>query len=210
MGHGRTVCVRPERQPGEVRSTDRQAHPGGHHARSAFGLNKPAHARDSHAAASAWPERLTVVNASVAHRSVSFCAGPHQSRHESSGSGPPPMPWQRRRTTPLDLRRDVVPCVTLDFPTVSCVLMVAYVIHDLRFEWPLARSFSITYQLPPMAICVLSPRMWRWPGSGTVTGMVVCRHPGVPCSVLPPVIVPTFGKLDQPGAESSNPFSKQN
>ena len=57
VGHGRTVCVRPERQPGEVRSKYRQARPGGRRAGSAFGLNRPAHRRDSHAAASAWPAR---------------------------------------------------------------------------------------------------------------------------------------------------------
>ena len=52
-GHGRTVCIRPERQPGEVRSTDREVHPGGRHAGSVFGLNGPAHTRDNRAAARA-------------------------------------------------------------------------------------------------------------------------------------------------------------
>lgn len=37
-------------------------------------------------------------------------------------------------TAPPDLRRDVVPSVTLDFPAISRVLMMLYVIHDLMMQ----------------------------------------------------------------------------
>ena len=39
VGYGRTVCVRPERQPGEIRSGDGQVHSGEHRAGSALGTS---------------------------------------------------------------------------------------------------------------------------------------------------------------------------